>query len=188
MGRRIEKKRPATYADLAATPPHLVAELIDETLYTSPRPSPLHALATGGLYGELRNPFDRGRGGPGGWVILIEPELHLGRDALVPDLSGWRRERLPEVPQTAHIDVAPDWVCEVRSPSTGALDRKIKMPKYAAAGVPWMWLVDPDAQLLEVFRLEEGQYRPAGVHSETDKVRVEPFAAIELDLAELWRF
>ena len=185
MGRGIEKRTPATYEDLLAAPDHLVAELIDGTLYLSPRPTPLHQKSAGALAGELHNPFQRGRGGPGGWILLPEPELHLGDDALVPDIAGWRRERLPEQPSRAHITTPPDWLCEVRSPSTSAVDRKVKMPVYAAAGVPWIWIVDPEGQTLEVFHLGGGHWVDAGVWSEDDKACVPPFDAIELDLSVL---
>jgi Uma2 family endonuclease len=189
MGRRIERKRPATYADVLAAPEHLVAELIDGELFLSPRPAPAHANAAGTLFADLQGPFQRGRGGPGGWVMLIEPELHLsGGNTLVPDIAGWRRERMPELPKAAHIELAPDWLCEVSSPSTAALDRKVKMPKYAVAGVKYVWLVDPDAQTLDVFRFgREGRWETVAVYSEDDKVHAEPFDAIELDLSGLWR-
>jgi Uma2 family endonuclease len=187
MGRRVEKKRPATYADVVAAPEHVVAELIDGTLYLSPRPATPHARAALTLGQDLGGPFDRGRGGPGGWVILMEPELAIVGQTMVPDVAGWRRERMPEMPKVPRIDLAPDWVCEIRSPSTEALDRKIKMPKYAAARVPWLWLVDPDAQVLEAFRLDAERWMSAGVYSEDEKARIEPFDAIELDLAQLWR-
>jgi Uma2 family endonuclease len=188
MGRRIERKRPATYADVVAAPDHLVAELIDGTLYTSPRPAPLHARAATTLQIELGGPFDRGRGGPGGWVFLFEPELHIVGAVLVPDLAAWRRERLTEMPKTAAVEIAPDWVCEVSSPSTAALDRKIKLPKYAEAGVRHVWIVDPEAQTLEVLRVtKSGLWETAAVFSEDDRVRAEPFEAHELELAALWR-
>lgn len=186
MGRLIDKKRPATYADVAAAPQHVVAELIDGTLYTTPRPSPPHALAAGRLLADLDGPFGRGKGGPGGWVLLIEPELHIVGQVMVPDIAGWRRERMSELPAGTAIELRPDWVCEVASPSTAALDRKVKMPKYAQAGVSHLWLVDPLAQLLLVFRLDAGAWREVGVYSEDDRVRAEPFEALEIDLAELW--
>jgi Uma2 family endonuclease len=189
MGRQVERKRPATYADVRAAPEHVVAELVDGELYLSPRPGPLHANAAGAVFGDLLGPFHRGQGGPGGWVILIEPEVRLGEaNALVPDIAGWRRARMPELPKTAAIEVAPDWVCEVSSPSTAALDRKVKLPKYAQAGVQHVWLVDPDAQTLDILRLgQQGRWETVAVHSEDDKVRAEPFEAIELDLGRLWR-
>lgn len=127
--------RPATYEDLLQIPDHLVAEIVDGELHTSPRPAPRHADAATGLSAALRAPFDRGRGGPGGWRILIEPELHLGSEVLVPDAAGWRRERLPRLPETAHLTLAPDWICEVVSPSTAALDRGAKLRSYAHEGV-----------------------------------------------------
>jgi Uma2 family endonuclease len=188
MGRRIERKRPATYADVLAAPEHAVAELVDGTLYTSPRPASLHARAASTLHGDLQGPFDRGRGGPGGWVILFEPELHVAGAVLVPDLAGWRRERMPEMPKTQAFEIAPDWVCEVSSPSTAALDRKIKLPKYAEAGVGNVWIVDPEAQTLEVLRVtRERRWETVAVFSEDDRVRAEPFEAYELELAALWR-
>jgi Uma2 family endonuclease len=188
MGRRIDSKRPASYADVVATAEHLVAELVDGTLYTSPRPASLHARATSTLLADLDGPFDRGRGGPGGWVILFEPELHLLGQVLVPDIAGWRRGRMPELPRTAAFELAPDWLCEVSSPSTAALDRKIKLPKYAEAGVRHVWIVDPDAQTLEVLRVtDQRRWETIAVFSEDDRVRAEPFEAHELELAALWR-
>jgi Uma2 family endonuclease len=183
------QKRPATYADVRAAPEHVVAELIDGELYRTPRPGPLHANAAGALFADLHNPFQRGRGGPGGWVILIEPELRLGGEsALVPDIAGWRRERMPELPAGANIELAPDWLCQVSSPSTAALDRKVKMPKYAQASVRQVWLIDPDARTLEIFVLGQGgRWETVSVHSDDDRVRAEPFEAIELDLASFWR-
>jgi Uma2 family endonuclease len=135
---------------------------------------------------DLGSPFHRGRGGPGGWIILDEPELHLGADVLVPDLAGWRRERLPEVPDAAFFELAPDWACEVLSPSTSLLDRRRKLPIYAREGVAHVWLVDPKARSVEVFRLSEGSYLYVAVHGEDERVRLEPFAAVELELSALW--
>jgi Uma2 family endonuclease len=188
MGRQVQTKKPATYDDVRAAPEHVVAELVDDELYLSPRPAPLHAHAEGALYAELVGPFQRGRGGPGGWVILIEPELRLAGNALVPDVAGWRRERMPELPATSSIELPPDWLCEVSSPSTAALDRKVKMPKYARAGVRNVWLIDPEAQTLEVFRLgTEGRWETVSVFSHDDKVRAEPFEVSELELLGLWQ-
>ena len=120
----------ATYDDVLDAPEHLVAEILDGTLYTHPRPAPRHARAAGRLLGKIDDPFDSGRGGPGGWIILIEPELHLGRDVIVPDVAGWRRERIPKLPETAWFELAPDWVCEVLSPSTEVIDRREKLLAY----------------------------------------------------------
>jgi Uma2 family endonuclease len=188
MGRRIERRSPATYADVAAAPEHVIAELIGGVLYTSPRPSPRHALASLRLGAALDGPFGRGQGGPGGWTVLIEPELHLaGGDVLVPDLAGWRRERLPVLPDKPAIDVAPEWVCEVLSPSNKSHDRKHKLPKYAASAVPWLWLVDPEERMLEGYQLDGDRWAMVGVFEEEDvAVRAPPFEAVELDLSALW--
>lgn len=167
-------------------PDHLVAEILDGELYTSPRPAPRHADAGSGLGGALRGPFDRGRGGPGGWRILFEPELHLASDVVVPDLAGWRRERLPVLPEEAYFSLAPDWVCEVLSPSTAAMDRVKKLSIYARERVPHVWLVDPIARTLEVLRLEDGRWTILATWSGLTVIRAQPFDAIDLDLSLLW--
>jgi Uma2 family endonuclease len=179
-------RRPATYADLEALPANMVGELIAGELYASPRPATPHAAVASRLGGELMGPFNRGRGGPGGWILLDEPELHLGEDVLVPDLCGWRRERMPKLPRTAAITLAPDWVCEVLSPSTRALDRAVKLPMFARECVRHVWLVDPEARTLEVLRLEGERYTLLVTHSGLAHVRAEPFEAFELDLPFLW--
>jgi Uma2 family endonuclease len=176
----------ATYQDLLAVPDHLVAEIIDGELITSPRPASRHTVAASSLGGELYNPFQRGRGGPGGWIILDEPELHFHDNVVVPDLAGWRRERMPEVPDAAAFELAPDWLCEVLSPSTARLDRVRKMPIYLRQAVSHVWLVDPLAQTLEAFALEGSAYRLLGAWGEAAGVRVPPFDAIELELPALW--
>ena len=179
-------KRRATYEDLLAVPKHLVAEILDGNLVTQPRPASLHARAASRLGAELDGPFDRGRGGPGGWLLLDEPELHLHGDILVPDLAGWRRERMPELPDASAFELAPDWACEVLSPSTAATDRAEKMPIYAREQVGYVWLVDPIARTLEACRLEHGRWLLLGTWRDDAKVRAEPFDAFELDLAGLW--
>ncbi|QRK11200.1 Uma2 family endonuclease [Archangium violaceum] len=176
-----DPRRKKTYADLEAVPPHLVAELVDGELYTSPHPASLHALAQGAIYGELHGPFNRGRGGPGGWLLLFEPELHVGEDVLVPDLAGWRRERMPEMPQVVGFTLAPDWVCEVLSPSTAALDREKKMKVYAREGVRHLWMVDPLKQTLEVYGREGERWEALGVHAGQALVHAEPFASPPLE-------
>lgn len=178
--------RAATYADLEALPENLVGQIIDGELIAQPRPSSLHARAASVLGAELGPPFDGGRGGPGGWIILDEPELHLGGDVLVPDLAGWRRTTLPELPDVPHFTLRPDWVCEVLSPRTEVLDRRRKRPIYAREGVSHVWLVDPNAQLLEVFRLDGETYRLVASHAADEKIRAEQFDAIELELGALW--
>ncbi len=183
-GARVPKR--ATYADIEALPDHLVGEILDGELHASPRPRLRHAVAATRLTGRLSPPFDDGLGGPGGWWILIEPELHLGEDIVVPDLAGWRRERLPEIPDAPHLELAPDWVCEILSPSTERLDRGLKLRIYAREKVPHAWLINPGTRTLEVLRLQGEEWLIASVHSEADSVRAEPFEAVELDLAGLW--
>ena len=178
--------RRATYDDLLQVPDHRVAEIVDGDLHVSPRPASLHALASSGLGGELWGPFRVGRGGPGGWWILDEPELHLVEDVLVPDLAGWQRTRMLQLPSTAAFTLAPDWVCEVVSPSTERLDRSRKMPAYARAGVAHLWLVNPSAQTIEVYRLAQAQWLHLATHAGVERVGAEPFDAVELDLAPLW--
>lgn len=180
-------RREASLEDLEGVPPHRVGEIVGGELYVSPRPSPLHSRVTMRLSQAL-SPFDQSPGGegPGGWVILFEPELHLGRDALVPDLAGWRRERLPELPDTAALTLAPDWVCEVLSPSTETLDRARKMGSYAREGVKHLWLADPRTRLLEVYRLEQGRWSRLGAYPGDTLVRAEPFERLELRLGLLW--
>jgi Uma2 family endonuclease len=186
MAQTDRRRQPATYDDLLKVPDHLVAEIIGGELYATPRPGPRHADASSGLGGALRGPFDRGRGGPGGWRILDEPELHLGRDVLVPDLAGWRRDRLPALPEEAYFSLPPDWICEVLSPSTAALDRVKKMAIYARVSVPYAWLVDPIAHTLDALRLEGGRWTILSTSADLDVVRVLPFDAIDLDLTLLW--
>lgn len=183
-----EAPRRATYEDVLAAPDSVVAEVIAGTLYTSPRPAFPHAQAASVLGEELGPPFKRGKGGPGGWIILDEPELHLGPepDIVVPDLAGWRRETLPELPDAAFATTRPDWVAEVLSPSTSRLDRSEKTPLYAREDVGHLWLVDPSARTLEVMRLDGATYRLVATFAGDDPVRAEPFDAIELDLAALW--
>ena len=179
-------RRPATYQDVLDAPPNQVAELIGGTLYTHPRPALGHARAASMLGGELLGPFDRGRGGPGGWLLLFEPELHLGPDVVVPDLAGWRRERMPEMPDAPFSTLSPDWACEVLSPSRAGYDRDVKLPVYARAAVPHVWLVDPALRRLEVLRPGAGGYRIVENCHGDEAVRAEPFDAIELSLGALW--
>jgi Uma2 family endonuclease len=184
MGEPASKR--ATYDDVVRLPEHLVGEIVDGELHASPRPAPRHSVASSVLGGTLSGPFHRGRGGPGGWWILDEPELHLGADVLVPDLAGWRRERMPVVPKEAHFTIPPDWVGEVLSPSTARLDRARKLPAYARHGVAFLWLVDPLARTVEVMRLEREKWVLLTVAEGEQVVRLPPFDAIELELAALW--
>ena len=178
--------RLATYEDLMQVPAHLVAEILDGRLVTHPRPGPRHALAYSSLGDELVGPYHKGRGGPGGWWILDEPELHLGPDVLVPDLAGWRREHMPELPDSAWFETPPDWVCEILSASTAKGDRVLKMPIYAREGLSHLWLVDPDLRTLETYALNKGHWLLLNAYKDDDKVSAPPFDAIELDLGVLW--
>ena len=178
--------RPATYEDLRGLPGNLIAEIVNGELHASPRPAPPHAIAGSVVGAGLVPPFHLGRGGPGGWWILYEPELHLGGDVLVPDWAGWRRDRMPHPPQTAYFALVPDWVCEILSPSTSSLDRVQKLAIYAREQVPHAWLIDPQARTLEVLRLENGRWAILATHAGTDVVRAEPFTETELELSSLW--
>lgn len=181
-------KRSASYEDLMALPDRVIGEIVDGKLHVSPRPAPPHARAASVLGEELGPPFNRGRGGPGGWILLDEPEIHLGEDVVVPDLAGWRRDRMPEMPiDLAYFVMSPDWVCEVLSPSTATFDRGGKLAVYSRAGVNQVWLVDPGIQTLEILRLDGTTYRIVQVATGEACVRAEPFDAIELDLRALWQ-
>jgi len=181
-----DTKRGATYEDLERVPDTMVAEIVDGELFASPRPRPRHAVAASALGGDLNPPFQQGRGGPGGWWILSEPELHVGEDVLVPDLAGWTRERLPSMPPEAFFTLAPDWVCEVISPHNERHDRIRKMPVYAREGVRYAWLVDPLERSVEVLRLDAGRWNLLATHRGDEIVRAEPFRAVEVDLLGLW--
>lgn len=180
-------KKRASYADLAAVPPELVAEIIDGELVTHPRPSPRHGLTSSALGVKLGSRFQFGEGGgPGDWIFIDEPELHLGGNVVVPDIAGWRRERLPPLPDTPYLETAPDWVCEVLSASTLYRDRGAKRRIYGEAGVRYLWLVDPREQLLEAFILTGGRWLLAGTWGGADIVSAPPFEAVSLPLADLW--
>src|SRR5262245_38264773 len=169
-----EAKRRATYEDLMQVPDTKVAEIIDGELVVSPRPASPHAHAASVLGGDLVTSFHRDPGdpaGPGGWWILLEPELHFADDVLVPDWAGWRRDRMSVLPNAAYFTTPPDWVCEVISPSTGRLDRSRKMQIYAREGVAHLWFVDPLALTLETYRLDAGRWIVAGVHGGNERVR-----------------
>ena len=186
MNAPMKGRRPATYQDVLDAPPNMVAEIVRGALHLQPRPAPRHARAHSILQIEVGGPFDRGRGGPGGWQIFIEPELHLGSDVLVPDLGGWRRERMPKLPDTAWFELAPDWVCEVLSPSTRRLDLTDKRDIYSEQGVGHLWLVDPLARTLEAFALEGGRWVLVASLRDDAEVRVPPFDAVGFPLDALW--
>ena len=183
-------KRAASYEDLLSLPDNLVGELIGGDLHTHPRPAPKHTLACSVLGGNLGNAYHWGGRGPGGWWILDEPELHLGGDILVPDLAGWKRERMPRLPETAWFELAPDWVCEILSPATARIDRVLKMPRYAREGVEHLWLIDPELQTLEVYALDTTHDKPHWLLLDSLEgdapVRQPPFDAITFSLDSLW--
>jgi Uma2 family endonuclease len=186
---------PEVEAAFEAAPPDALAEIIDGALHVQARPGRRHTRSASRLGGELSGPFDRGRGGPGGWVILDEPALHLGPgpDKLVPDLAGWRRERMPDAlgdpDDDAHYTLAPDWICEVISPSTERIDRTKKMRIYLREGVRHVWLLSPATQTLEVYTPDDrvaGRWTLLATHDGDERVRAEPFEAFELELGALW--
>ncbi len=180
-------RTPATYADLEKVPPHLVAEIIDGVLETNPRPLPRHGIAAGAISGELSAPFQRGRGGPGGWIFITEPELHLGENVLVPDIAGWRRERFPALgPKQVGITVAPDWACEILSPSTARLDQGAKRRIYADFGVAFLWMLDPATRVLDAYQLVGGKWLLLGTATGSGEVCFAPFDAISFSLDVLF--
>lgn len=181
-------KAKSLYDLLRELPEGVTGEILQGGLYAEPRPAGPHALAESSLMANLGPPFHFGRGGPGGWWILVEPEVHFVRDreVVVPDLAGWRRERMPKIPEDQRFLIVPDWVCEILSPGTRSKDREIKMPLYAKRGVSFLWLVDPDKRTLEAYELASGRWRLLGLFEETPEVRIPPFDAVSFQLADLW--
>ena len=178
--------RPPSYEDILALPEHLTGEIIGGELHVSPRPAGPHTIVASELHGELSALFSRGRGGPGGWFILHEPELHLGDEILVPDLAGWRRERLPlEQRQATFFTVVPDWVCEIASPRTARRDRVIKAPSYARHGIDDLWLVDPVAGHVDAHARREEGWLWLGTWDDDD-AKIPPFEAAGLSLRSIW--
>jgi Uma2 family endonuclease len=175
--------REATYEDLLKVPDHLVAEIVEGELFTSPRPGLRHAEATGSLYSQLRRLFDENGGS---WWFAFEPELHLGRDVFVPDIAGWRRERMPVPPDVSACELAPDWICETISTKTARLDRYRKLPRYAAHQIPHAWLVDPEVFGVEVYRLDRDHWTLIATHEGSPVIRAEPFEAGEINLGAMW--
>jgi Uma2 family endonuclease len=182
----------ATLKDLEALPEGSRTQLINDRLVALPRPTGAHIKATNELFYELNGPFSRKKdGGPGGWIFVIEPQLYLvgqsGRQhSLIPDIAGWRRERMPEVPKTHRFEETPDWICEVISESSRVSDRQEKPPIYLSCGVGFYWLIDPETRELEVWESANSAWKVFGVFSHEDKVKAAPFEAVELDLSVLW--
>ena len=176
------------YEDLEALPEGLRGEIIDGQLYTQPRPAPRHAVAASNLLAELIGPYSRGKAGPGGWWIVIEPELHFVRDVevMVPDVAGWRRTRMPSLPTDQRYEVYPDWICEVLSPSTCSKDREIKMPLYAKYGVTDAWVIDPVAGTLEAYQRSGSEWTQLGTYGAEVVVSAQPFEAARFRVGDLW--
>jgi Uma2 family endonuclease len=171
-------RKKATYADIEALPPNMVGEIIDGVLHTQARPRSRHGIAAHQLGFELESPFGRGRGGPGGWIFIKEPELSIGIQLIVPDIAGWRRERATFGLDDAKLAVIPDWVCEILSPSTARFDRGQKSNIYALAGVGHYWIVDPANKTVEAFRLTGGKWLQVGSAGSGETVALEPFDAV----------
>lgn len=180
-------KRNATYEDLLAVPAHLTAEIIFGDLVTHPKPAPPRANAQFSLGGELSGPFQKGRGGPGGWWFLTEPELHLGPHVLAPDVAGWRQERMQHMPQAASfVTLAPDWACEIISPETERTDRGPKRRIYATYGVSHLWHLNPVAKYVEAYSLRDGHWLHIETFDGDAECRIPPFDAIAITLNDLW--
>ncbi|MCX7109963.1 MAG: Uma2 family endonuclease [Proteobacteria bacterium] len=184
----LPKTAPNLYDELCDLPPHVTGEIIGGQLHTQPRPAGPHSLSSSTLGGELYGHYQRGSGGPGGWWIIDEPEIHFIRDVevCVPDIAGWRKERMPKIPRGHRFEIVPDWVCEVLSPSTAKKDRVVKMPVYAQYGVGFLWLVDPLERTLEAFALSEGRWTVVGLFQDKDIVQTTPFEEMALNLEDLW--
>jgi hypothetical protein len=194
------KARPAIYADIEALPANMVGEIIFGVLHAHPRPAPRHAVAANAVGSEVSSPFQFGRGGgPGGWIFMVEPELHLGPHVIVPDLAGWKRDRLTPFPETAYIETPPDWLCEVLSPSTQAIDRTDKLTVYGEFGVKHCWYVDPIARTLEVLALttalapapepstkSTAKWRIEATFKDGDAVSAPPFEVYTFGLDGVW--
>ncbi len=183
-----KQEGPATLADLEALPEGVVGEIIDGTLYTHARPGGGHVYFGLRLFGELDGPFQLGANGPGGWWLMVEPGVQVeGSPEFIPDLAGWRRERVPALPEGRWTST-PEWVCEVLSPSTRGYDQRIKRPFYARIGVQHLWFVDLEVRTLSVNTLVNGRWMETDIYGEDDAlVRVAPFEDVELRLGWLWR-
>jgi Uma2 family endonuclease len=183
----VRRRSPATRVDLEALPAHIKGEIIDGVLYTQPRPRASHSDVESALAGDLKNPYQYGSHGPGGWWILTEPGIELaGSPEFAPDLAGWRKERMPRLPSDSPIVVVPDWVCEILSPGTRNYDHRVKRPFYARIGVQFLWYADLEARTLSVSQLAEGRWAEIGVYGDDDRVRAQPFPDVELELAKWW--
>lgn len=176
------------YEAIEALPEGVIGELINGQLHTQPRPAGPHALVASNLGADLINPFSRGRGGPGGWWIIDEPEAHFirNKELVVPDVAGWRRERMPSVPEDQRFEVVPDWVCEVLSPSTASKDREVKMPLYARYGVDYAWIIDPRTRCLQAFERRGEDWFEVATFGSGEAICAPPFQAVTLEADAPW--
>jgi Uma2 family endonuclease len=179
--------KPPTLADLDALPAGIVGEIIEGVLYTMTKPRARHQRTTTRIGSGVGDPFDIGRGGPGGWWIIAEPGIELpNTPEIAPDVAGWRRDRMPELPVNESIRVVPDWVCEILSPTTRRHDLEVKRPYYAKVGVSYHWLVDIEARVLTAHQLESSDWRIIGTYSDETEARIPPFDAVPLNVASWW--
>lgn len=190
--REIRSHAPAIqltlYESLEALPEGVTGEILNGQLHTHPRPAGAHVNVGSMLGAELIGPFHKGNEGPGGWWIFDDPEVHFMQDVevAVPDLAGWRRERMPYFPEDHRFEVVPGWICEISSPSTAGRDRKVKMPLYAYYDVQYIWLIDPARRTLEAYRFEAGAWIETDRFADADQVTAPPFEAVSLDLETFW--
>ncbi len=179
-------EREATYQDVLDAPPSMVAQLIHGKLYTMPRPAPPHVHAQFLLANEIHSHFWFGGGSVGGWRIYNEPEVHFGKDVLVPDIAGWRYERMTALPKTAYFPISPDWVCEVLSESTKRFDLGEKRDIYAEHGVGYLWLVDPIVRQLDAFSLRNAEWELIDTLVGDTDACLPPFEEVTFNLGPIW--
>lgn len=176
-----------TYEDLLAIPEEVRAELLAGEIVAQPSGLPKHGRVQLAMGRFIAGPFDGDVDGPDGWWILQEIDIRFTRhDVTRPDLAGWRRSRLVDPEDVRPIDVVPDWICEVLSPSNARHDRVFKARLYAEHGVPYYWLIDPAERTLEAYVLRDSQWLRAGAWDDTEVARVPPFEAIELPVGRLF--
>ena len=189
MGKALKNKKSfdELYKELCDLPDNVVGEILNEELVVSPRPAFKHARAGSSLVSKIFDSYDEGNTGPGGWWILYEPELRFPYDVVVPDIAGWKRERLQNPSEMKVFEVSPDWVCEVLSPSTARHDKISKFKIYAENKVPYYWIVDPLNRVLEIFILDGKTYKLAFIFGKNDDVKAAPpFEELEFNLGSLW--
>ena len=184
-----ERQRPTTTVDeWLREPAEKRYELIDGDLIEKAAPDFSHGSAQAGLIAHLHPWFHQRDGGdrPGGWWIASEVDVVLDDNGFRPDIAGWRRERVPEMPKTRPVRVRPDWICEIVSESNATTDTIKKLRRYHQAGVPHYWLLDPATRTLAVYRHAAEGYQSVLVAEAGETARAEPFEAIELRIAALF--